>query len=545
MASSLKVGDKVILNVEYDWYGTHLCSWTKGYTFDVLQVGAESRGPDYIVIGIGGEVTCAVHEKDLTPVDKPKKSSKPATAKPATNGGRTYPANLAELANKAYNDLQNERKSATKNIALNNSAVMQTDGKKIPAFGTDEDSIHKTLISYKNSVTQKAIKNIEIQSPSVVQNDFKFPSIASRPSQFEVINGTGQYKYSYEMNYDSDKVTLGGETNKEVSILYDMPAVRESLHLYPADQTDSKLRAQNMYYYNRFKAMDPNDVLTRTFAHVFFIKPDLNIVDPTTLKLTKELETSADFYYAFKHNRGLLEHLTYDYTAHSHQFMLYPSNKVRSFEVSDEYITTDTYGQGKTGYKVPYGKHNVESRTADKFTCTYIDDRRLTTYHLHKLWMDYISYVYRGKVHPKKIYMENKILDYPTCVYYFLTAEDGETIIFWSKYVGVFPIKAPSSSFSFSADNPGGIAKPEINIEYQYAWKEDFNPLTLIEFNNHGFLKGNDPNYNYTPIYQPNRLGPAKTWSGVPFVETFMGSGAGNYYVFKLRFRPDNVAKKK
>ena len=65
MASSLKVGDKVILNTEYDWDGTHLCSWTKGYTFDVIQVGAKSRGEDYIVIGIGKDVTAAVHEKEL------------------------------------------------------------------------------------------------------------------------------------------------------------------------------------------------------------------------------------------------------------------------------------------------------------------------------------------------------------------------------------------------------------------------------------------------------------------------------------------------
>ena len=70
MASSLKVGDKVILNAEYDWNGTHLCSWTKGYTFDVIQVGAQSRGPDYIVIGIGKDVTAGVHEKDLTPIIK-------------------------------------------------------------------------------------------------------------------------------------------------------------------------------------------------------------------------------------------------------------------------------------------------------------------------------------------------------------------------------------------------------------------------------------------------------------------------------------------
>ena len=49
------VGDKVTTNAEYDWNGTHLASFVRTTTYDVIQVGAESKDKDrYIVIGLCG-----------------------------------------------------------------------------------------------------------------------------------------------------------------------------------------------------------------------------------------------------------------------------------------------------------------------------------------------------------------------------------------------------------------------------------------------------------------------------------------------------------
>lgn len=533
MASSLRVGDKVILNGEEDWYGHHLCSWTKGMTFDVQQVGAESRGEDYIVIGVKGEVTAAVHEADLELVNKPKKQNSSNT--PAAQAG--YKVNANALVTNAVNNALSSvnRKNAVNKAApikTNSSKVVETDFRMDAKKTNDGEGQSATmeLNAWKNAILGE-VKDIENQSQQYVQTSLThdFP---------KVLSGQTNYKrqlYSYEQKYDSDDVKIN---SADKSVLYDMTAVRRSLNLLNRSVSPSTLRQLYMNNYNRFKETYVDDMLNKTFAHVFFVRPNCNIFDSgSALTLTETLTNIPEFYYALKHNKLILQQLQQDYGgAPAHQFMFYPSNKVRSFEVADEYIVTDTYGQSRTGYKVPYGKHNVESRTADKFSCTYVDDNRLTVYHVHKLWMDYVSYIYRGKITPRPEYIKNKIIDYATCVYYILCAEDGETIIFWSKYTGVFPIKAPSSSFSFTAENPGGIAKPEINIEYQYAWKEDFNPLSLVEFNEH---TGNHT-YQYTNSYQASKLGPASTWSGCPFIETFTGVGNGNNFIFKLRFNNDS-----
>lgn len=521
MASSLKVGDKVILNAEYDWNGTHLCSWTKGYTFEVLQVGAESRGKDYIVIGIDGQVTAGVHEKDLSPVNPPKKvTKKPKETKPKEPSSSDIAGNI--LKNVAGNNNTTYSKGSIPN---GQGRVMETDNRYGASSLNDQLEL-KRLEEYKKKEASY-INQILRNEPAIVKNAYSYPETKGFNSTL------GRYEYNYYANYDKDKLPEKGR-GSGFGVLEDMDEIRKSLNTdVRGRQTLYKKYVDN---YNKFKMVYGDDMLSKTFAHVFFVRPDCNIFkeNGSNYQLIPALENLPDFYYARRHCPDMLRQLTQSKYSFGHQFMLYPSNKVRSFEVADEYITTDSYGQGCTGYKIPYGKHNVESRTSDKFSITYIDDRDLHLYNMHKLWIDYISYVYRGKIVPKKSYMQNKVIDYATCLYYILCAEDGETVIFWSKYWGVFPTKAPSSSFSFTADNPGGISKPEFTIEYQYAWKEDFNPLSMVEFNEHG---GNHT-YKYIAPFQQNKLGPSYTWSGAPFVETFNSTKNDTPYTFRLRFRP-------
>lgn len=153
-------------------------------------------------------------------------------------------------------------------------------------------------------------------------------------------------------------------------------------------------------------------------------------------------------------------------------------------------------------------------------------------FHMHKVWTDYISAVYRGEMSPHLKYINNKIIDYASAVYYILCAEDNETILFWTKYYGVFPTMAPSSVLSWGKGNL--LAHPEYSIEYEYAFKEDFNPLTLVEFNEHDYGK---TNFTYVPTYSHNNLGIGQPWVGAPFIETVNGNSIERPYTLKLRFR--------
>jgi hypothetical protein len=282
--------------------------------------------------------------------------------------------------------------------------------------------------------------------------------------------------------------------------------------------------------YNRFKLPTLNDAFQKGFAHVFFIRPDLN---------TEAMKKDADFCYAFKNSPSMTNELC-QANGSDHDFMLSLSNKAASFSLTDEYIDTDTYGKTFAGWKIAYGKNNVESKTAGDFSITYHDDRTLHIYHLHKLWVDYIAKCYHGSISPKSEYIKNHVLDYASACYYIVTAEDAETIIFWSKYYGVFPSTVPSTQYSWAYGNV--IQDPTIEIKYQYSFKEDFNPAALTELNVNANIDVSGE--KYVPTYDPKLGHAGDTWVGVPYIEVIDDKGVTDGdiilespYTFKLRFK--------
>ena len=520
------VGDKVKCSAEYEYTGkTHLASFVRTNTYEVIQVGGKGLPDDRIVIGINGKVTAAVKASELTNLTNtatpvPETPVAPAPQSPAPS------IDPAALAGQILAGL------GTSNIG---SGIQQTSGGGVQlptgkqgASMSGDDYYNYTInniINNKNASNLSSAQNQALtrSDPSIVQNASGFPKVKGFDS------AKGYYRYNYYMDYEADGMMSG------LKVTGGDNAIRRALNIDVMSRGD--LIQKYSKNYNKFKLLNANDLLAHSFAHVFFVRPDCNLLAGSSsagLKLANKVDTYSEFYYALRHAPFLLQELVQTEAGLSHELALYLSNKADSFEVSDEYITSGTYGESCTGYKIPYGKTNIESQVGGKFSIMYHDDRDLHIYHLHRLWTNYISYVYRGKLNPKENYILNKVLDYPTCVYYILTAEDGETIIFWSKYWGVFPLEAPSSGFSYNKDNAGGVSNPELKIEYQYAWKEYFNPLYLIEFNTHTQRLP----FTYVPSFQNVKVGTGYTWAGPPFIETLNNpNGLDVPYTFKLRFR--------
>lgn len=315
----------------------------------------------------------------------------------------------------------------------------------------------------------------------------------------------------------------------------DLNTVEKNLNINFGHSSLAKLKQDMTERFNRFKIAYPEFELSKTFAHVFFTRPDLNLYESQGgghYSLFKDGDGSYDlskeplYYYLDQSNKKLLLSLT-RYFDTKHDFNPFLSNKAKSFELSDEYIKTQEYGETFTGWKVIYGRNNIESKTAGTFNISYVDDDSFNVYKIHKAWVDYISRVYRGQFKASKENRRGRILDYACSVYYFLCAEDGETILFWSKYYGVFPTTIPSSASSWSSGNL--LSSPEYNITYAYAWKSDFDPITLAEFN-----KNSNGNYKYLKTYDPTNLAVGKTFAGAPFIES---KKYADGYKFKLRFR--------
>lgn len=358
--------------------------------------------------------------------------------------------------------------------------------------------------------THKEVNNNN--EPKYVQNQRGFPSLVGRQNGF------------YTYNYYQDTTEYDAQ----------FEAIRNNLN-FP-EKTRREAFLHQTKYYNRFKVAERENQLSKSYAHVFFIRPDLNVMTYAgggEYELTDMVKNNANYYYASQHCPEVLRELIHTQDGRDDDFMWLLSNAAASFEVSDEYISTDTYGENFRGHKIPYGKSDTESKSANTLNITYEDDRDLHIYHLHKVWIDYISNMYYGKFRPRDNYANEKILDYASAAYFIVTAEDGETIIFWSKYYGIFPTNAPSSTMSYQKNSL--VKVPSFTINYTYAFKEDFNPLTLVEFNMHSPQQSV---YKYAKTYQKTLLGTGKTWVGAPFIETFTNqNGMDIPYTFKLRFR--------
>lgn len=307
----------------------------------------------------------------------------------------------------------------------------------------------------------------------------------------------------------------------------DLKQMKSNLNIF-SDMTFREVNKNLFNKFNRWRMSFPDYNLAKSTSYIFFTRPDLNLLEFTNSGnyiLTQQFEKDPYYYYLYKNNMNILLALT-SHFSQQHDFHPFLSNTSASFEVSDQYIKTLDIGETLTGYKVQYGKHNIESKTSGSFNISYTDDKELTIYKTHKAWIEYISKVFRGTASPKEEYIKGKILDYACSVYYFLCGQNDE-ILFWTKCYGVFPTNEPSSAFSWAKDSI--VKTPNFSISYSYAFKEDFNPLILSEFN-----MNSRGNYTYLKSYEKNLLACGTTLTGAPFIETSTQDGN---YVFKLRFR--------
>lgn len=331
--------------------------------------------------------------------------------------------------------------------------------------------------------------------------------------------GDGSLNKSYYNNYDFVRNSLN-TIHKNHNLLNNVDQI-------------NKIRNDMFNKFNRYKAVYPDIELTKSFGYVFFVRPNINVFQEGGPEgLVPEVYNDPSFRYLNKNNKLILASLCKRLSS-THDFHPLLSNHAMSFEIQDEFIKSEEVGETFTGYSFKYAKNDIESKTAGSFTIQFSDDYNLNVYKTIKTWISYASNVYRGEFKPRKSdTVSDKILDYAGAVYYFLCGPDGETIIFWSKYFGIFPTTAPSSTFSWSKGN--FLKLPEFSVSFDYTSKEDFNPLTIYEFNNNsksGFI--------YKRMHEMELMASGISMAGAPFIETVYEKGTGEYS-FKLKFRPND-----
>lgn len=336
------------------------------------------------------------------------------------------------------------------------------------------------------------------------------------------------------IDYSTSRPSLSGEKSEYVEVhrnlfnnLYadfanDLKAVRSSVNL-------NMVRNDWFYNFNRFRLIHPDSVLANSKGYVFFTRPDLNIVSSSTAtsEIGMLMYNMASFHAGIVAGLQLSPQMSNASFDNGHKFIPLLCNRCTGIDINDETLETKEIGDTYTGWKLNYGTTTIKSKTANTVTTSFFDDEQLSIYLTFKLWEEYINGVSRGIILPKDTYIKTKQLDYAISIYYFLCAEDGESIIFWTKYTGCIPTNIPSSNFTDSIESP--IKQPKYSITWQYAFKKDYDPYSLAEFNG---LSDSGSNGQGVKIYDEETFRSVRTLSGAPFVDTNTGGR-----LFKLRFR--------
>ena len=281
--------------------------------------------------------------------------------------------------------------------------------------------------------------------------------------------------------------------------------------------------------FNRNKIAFPDRELTKTFAYVFFTRPDLNILTygadkPSEFAVnTANVGSDPKYAYVFHNNQNTLRSLVSNGNPY-HKFLILLSNEAKSFEVADTVIKTVEHGETFNGNKVIYGRTDHDSNAAGEFDIRYVDSVNLDIFKLHLIWVDYINKVSRGVFSPKSEYIKQRILDYACSCYYFLCGPDGNTILYWQKLTGVFPVNTGENAFSW--DSGTLLAKPEINIKYMYSMRSVMDIAHLSEFNALTRVNGDvvantnlslDSSY-FKSVYSPEHIQTGATLTHSPYV---------------------------
>lgn len=311
----------------------------------------------------------------------------------------------------------------------------------------------------------------------------------------------------------------------------------------------NKLKKSNLIYdrheiewyekFNRWGCLDPYNKLQGAREYIFFAKPDLHIFESDG-KLNPELIKSTIFQDAYERYTEVLKQLQLSTPSCISPFCNLLTNSVRSSldlpNVSAETIETSA---NIYGHKITYRQLDDASDSNCSFSLDFEDTKYLEIYMFFKLYSEYEKLKFYGEISPPdKNYIIYKIIHDQMAVYKIVVEDDGETILYYAKYWGVYPTTVPRDSFS------------EINTELKYSvsfnasFVEDMDPMILADFNNTVFSVYKKENLmKYTKVmktYDSDTGTINGDWALMPYIIKTKSDISPLKKVYKLKWRAHN-----
>lgn len=359
------------------------------------------------------------------------------------------------------------------------------------------------------------------QNKSIIQNPYGYPYQTSAGSS------TVSAKYDYQFRMNDSRYPNGPCADLESQLT----AVRAAFGI-PVHGNPQIAKSMKYYMYNRFKVPDTNAAFNKTFTHVFFTRPDLNILKSTSggnVTISDQCMNHTEASMLWRRQPELFKLLVDgDNCGDSmSNFNLLLSNQVKTFDIEDEELATIESNASWDEHTILYGDI-FKGREAGTFTCTFDETADLSIIQMMRLWITYIDNVRRGAWSPSynlkgnnknsfsASHVYSKTLDYAASAYMFKCGPDGEDVLYWTKFYGVFPTNTGASSLSWNNTDGGPDPMPQLSIRFAYSMKRDMSPISLIEFNHNARVSGA---ISYMPSFNGNTATVSRPFVGVPYIE--------------------------
>lgn len=268
----------------------------------------------------------------------------------------------------------------------------------------------------------------------------------------------------------------------------------------------------------RFPYNDPYNALTGCREYIFFTRPDLNLLSPSKSELASSSNSLSNNTksniesWDLSNNSYLLDtfkrmpYLFDQWTSDMGPFMNMITNSARStlelpgVQSKDVETATNIYGS-----KITYRGTSWSSDEQFDFSVEFSDNRYFEMYNLFKIYDEYERMKSVGKVTPKPIYRQNRIIHDQFTAFKLVVGPDGRELIYWGRAVGCYPTNYPRDSFGNISDMIGDNLK--FTVQFKAHFARDFDPMIIEHFNQLSLSTYNGPKptiENDMPLYMKN-----------------------------------------
>jgi hypothetical protein len=224
----------------------------------------------------------------------------------------------------------------------------------------------------------------------------------------------------------------------------------------------------------RVPRIDPVNKVGHTHEYIFMTKPNLVLYGDKGALAYSPLFREVKEKNLFVFNSLSMRE------AYESPFIPLISNYKRSnvdipeISVSSDYETAKNMFGSSMFYRGP----SYESDESFEFSIEFEDNKYLEVYMWFRLFDEYERMKHYGLIETPIEYIQDRVIHDQMAMYKFIVADDGMSILHYSKFYGVYPKNVPRNVFSDMPDD--GVLR--FTIQFKCSFVEDMDPTIIGDF---------------------------------------------------------------